>query len=305
VSAIDEEIASQPECWLDAAKLVAEIAGWLPAGERLAVVGCGTSWFIGQAWAALRERAGQGETDAFAASEMPERAYPRVLAISRSGTTTEVARALRRVGEGTPTVAITAVGDGPVVAAVASRARHRVADLRKFGPPHFRLDFADERSVVQTRFATTTLALLRALLGEDIPALAAAARQALASDLPVDPAGVEHFVFLGTGWSVGLAHEAALKLREAAGAWSESYPALEFRHGPITVPGERSLVWALGPVDGDLLEEASATGASVVAHDVDPLAELVLIQRTAVAVARARGRDPGNPRRLSRSVVLP
>jgi fructoselysine-6-P-deglycase FrlB-like protein len=290
VSAIDEEIASQPECWLHAAKLVAELAGWLPAGERLAVVGCGTSWFMGQVWAALRERAGQGETDAFAASEMPERAYPRVLAISRSGTTTEVARALRRVGDGAPTVAITAVGDGPVVAAAAS---------------HFRLDFADERSVVQTRFATTTLALLRALLGEDVAALAAAARQALQSDLPVDPARVEHFVFLGTGWSVGLAQEAALKLREAAGAWSESYPALEFRHGPITVPGERSLVWALGPVEGDLLEEASATGAAVVAHDVDPLAELVLIQRTAVAVARARGRDPGNPRRLSRSVVLP
>jgi fructoselysine-6-P-deglycase FrlB-like protein len=290
VSAIDEEIASQPECWLDAAKLVTELAGWLPAGERLAVVGCGTSWFMGQAWAALRERAGQGETDAFAASEMPERAYPRVLAISRSGTTTEVARALRRVGDGAATVAITAVGDGPVVAAAAS---------------HFRLDFADEHSVVQTRFATTTLALLRALLGEDVPALATAARQALQSDLPVDPAGVEHFVFLGTGWSVGLAHEAALKLREAAGAWSESYPALEFRHGPITVPGERSLVWALGPVEGDLLEEASATGAVVVAHDADPLAELVRIQRTAVAVARARGHDPGNPRRLSRSVVLP
>ena len=28
-------------------------------------------------------------------------------------------------------------------------------------------------------------------------------------------------------------HEAALKIREAAGAWTESYPAMEYRHGPI------------------------------------------------------------------------
>src|SRR3712207_7559300 len=47
--------------------------------------------------------------------------------------------------------------------------------------------------------------------------------------------------FLGRGWTIGLANEAALKLRESAQAWTESYPAMEYRHGPIsiTAPGDR------------------------------------------------------------------
>jgi len=61
----EAEIASQPACWLRASELVAAVAAVLPApGERVAVAGCGTSWFIAQSYAALREAAGHGETDA-------------------------------------------------------------------------------------------------------------------------------------------------------------------------------------------------------------------------------------------------
>ncbi|MFD0535501.1 hypothetical protein ACFQY7_18870 [Actinomadura luteofluorescens] len=64
----------------------------------MAVVGCGTSLYMAQAYAALREGAGHGETDAFAASEMPPgRRYDRVLALTRSGTTTEVLAVLDRL----------------------------------------------------------------------------------------------------------------------------------------------------------------------------------------------------------------
>ena len=67
-----QEVASQPACWRHAARLAADVAGSLPApGERVAVAGCGTSWFMAQSYAAAREQAGHGETDAFAASEMP------------------------------------------------------------------------------------------------------------------------------------------------------------------------------------------------------------------------------------------
>src|SRR5689334_23385648 len=92
------------------------------------------------------------------------------------------------------------------------------------------LEFADEESVVQTRFATSALALLRAHVGESLDGAAADAETALAAPLPVAPAGVAQWVFLGRGWTVGLAAEAALKLREAAQAWTEHYPALEYRH---------------------------------------------------------------------------
>src|SRR5947208_838254 len=83
------------------------------------------------------------------------------------------------------------------------------------------LEFADEESIVQTRFATAVLALFRACLGADVAALADAAERSLGAPLPIDPAAFARFVFLGTGWTVGVANEAALKLREAAGAWTE------------------------------------------------------------------------------------
>lgn len=103
---------------------------------------------------------------------------------------------------------------------------------------------------------------------------------------------------------MGLANEAALKFREAAQAWTESYPAMEFRHGPISVAGPESVVWALGPVDASVLRDAAATGATVLGGTADPMVELVTIQRTAVALAESGGLDPDHPRHLTRSVVL-
>ena len=288
---IDAEIASQPDCWLRAAGLAADVAGALPApGERVAVAGCGTSWFIAQSYAALREASGQGETDAFAASEMPAgRRYDRVVALSRSGTTTEILDLLARVAGSAVTVAITAAADSPVAAA---------ADAV------IALEFADEQSVVQTRFATSELALLRAHLGEDIGPVAAAARQALDVPLPQALTGAGQFTFLGTGWTCGLASEAALKLKEAAGMWTEAYPAMEFRHGPIAVTGPGSVVWLLGPAPAGLTDEIAAAGGIARQATGDPMAELVLVQRLAAAAARDRGLDPDRPRNLSRSVIL-
>src|ERR1700734_4489211 len=106
----EQEIVSQPACWRRAGLLAADVAGSLPArGERVAVAGCGTSWFMAQSYAAAREASGHGETDAFAASEMPlGRAYDRVVVLSRSGTTTEIVQLLDRLRGSAPTVAITA-----------------------------------------------------------------------------------------------------------------------------------------------------------------------------------------------------
>jgi len=287
----EAEIASQPACWLRAGELVAAVGAVLPApGERVAVAGCGTSWFIAQSYAALREAAGHGETDAFAASEMPVgRRYDRVVALSRSGTTTEILQLLAQLDGTVPTLAITAAEQSPV--AVAADAV-------------IALDFADELSVVQTRFATTELALLRAHLGQDMTAVARAAEDILASPLPDVLTSATQFTFLGTGWTCGLASEAALKLREAAGMWTEAYPAMEYRHGPIAVTGPGSLVWLLGPAPDGLADEVVAAGGLAWPGQADPMAELVRVHRLAAAAARARGLDPDRPRNLSRSVIL-
>jgi glucosamine--fructose-6-phosphate aminotransferase (isomerizing) len=157
---------------------------------------------------------------------------------------------------------------------------------------------------VQTRFPTTALAILRAYLGEDLASPIADAERALDGPLPVDPADFDHFVFLGHGWSVGIAEEAALKLREVAQAHTEAYPAMEYRHGPVSLAGGSSLVWILGSADPSIARDVAATGATVRVASVDPMAELVLVQRLAVALAEVRGRDPDHPRHLTRSVML-
>jgi fructoselysine-6-P-deglycase FrlB-like protein len=289
MSVTADEIRSQPALWERAGDLAASLDGILPApGEQAAVIGCGTSWFMAQAYAALREGNGHGRTDAFAASEMPLRDYDVVVALSRSGTTTEVAHALMRSSR-SRTVAVTAVPDSPV-----AHAADEVVPL----------EFADEESVVQTRFATTALSLLRAHEGFDLRDSIADAAAALDAPLPVEPGEVDRWAFLGRGWTVGLASEAALKLRESAQAWTESYPAFEYRHGPISIAGPGAAVWFFGPSGDGVMEDARAAGALTVAPDLDPLASLVLAQRTGVALAEAAGLDPDRPRNLTRSVVL-
>ncbi|MGW4643067.1 SIS domain-containing protein [Sphaerisporangium sp. NPDC004334] len=297
------EIASQPACWRRGAEMAATAALPRP-GERVAVVGCGTSWFIAQAYAVLRERAGHGETDAFAASEAPiavptspappsagaayGRAYDRVLALTRSGTTTEVLDLLRRL-DGTPVTVVTADPRTPVM----SLADEVVV-----------LDFADERSVVQTRFATTQLALLRAHLGEDLGQAIADAERAIAEPVPEAFVAAEQFTFLGRGWTCGLAQEAALKMREASRSWTEAYPAMEYRHGPISIAGPGRVTWMLGTAPEGIAEDVRAAGGAFVGGNADPMAELVRVQRVAVARAKALGLDPDQPLHLTRSVIL-
>jgi len=290
-SFVEQEIASQPACWREAAVRVRHGYPVLPAaGERVAVIGCGTSWFMAMCYATLRESLGHGWTDAFAASDLPrDRRYDRVVAITRSGTTTEVLDALHALRGQVPTVAITADTATPIVDA----ADEIIA-----------LEFADERSVVQTRFATATLAILRASLGQDMLPVADDAERALV--VPIDDlARSTQVSFLGQGWTTGLAYEAALKMREAAQAWTEAYSAAEYRHGPVSVAEPTRTTWVLGTPPAGLAADVRATGASFVWHEgLDPMAALIVAQRTAVAMALARGLDPDHPRALTRSVIL-
>lgn len=288
-TATETELRSQPETWQRALELLPAVAAQLPRpGERVLVVGCGTSWFIATAYAALREAAGHGVTDAATATEVsPVREYDRVLALSRSGTTTEIIELLR--ARGTPSVLITAVGEGPA----AEQAGSEIV-----------LDFADETSVVQTRFATTALALLRASLGEDLTAAISDARAVLSVD--PDPALVaaEQLTFLGTGWTQALAQEAALKMREATQSWTEAYFAMEYRHGPIAIAEPGRTVHVLGAAPEGLEAQVRATGAHWISSALDPLAQLVGVHLAAVRRATRRGLDPDSPRHLTRAVHL-
>ncbi len=288
------EIANQPECWSQAAAQGFSRPAGLPApGERVLALGCGTSYYVAGAYARLREQRGQGVTDAVIASEMPTnlREYDRVLAISRSGNTTEVSQALAALPGGLPVTAIVGEVNSPI-----ARASADVVDL----------SYADERSVVQTRFPTTTLTLLRSHLGESASVVSELiSRAATVVAAPVSEKPPRQLVVLASGWAAALAEEAALKCRESAGMWAEAYATGEYRHGPISVAGQGTLVWAMTPLTEAQTRAILATGARIHQGDDDPQVELVRLQMHAVAWAVAAGRDADRPIHLSRAVVDP
>lgn len=294
-SALTAEVFSQPDCWSRAVDEADRHAAALPApGERVGVIGCGTSLYIARAYSFLREDLGHGVTDAWPASEARlSRGYDRVLAITRSGTTTEVLAVLDsyRDGGGTaPVTVITATGDAPV------RSRGQSITLRDF----------DEVSVVQTRFATSTLAMLRAHLGQDLRPVIEQARAVLA-----EPEGelaelskAAQVTFVGMGMGAALAAEAALKLRESTQSWAESYHATEYRHGPISIAEPGRVVWALGPLVRDFERDVAATGAHLEHRDIDPMAEMLRVHRVCLLRSAELGMDPDRPRHLERAVIL-
>ncbi|WP_313480225.1 SIS domain-containing protein [Microbacterium sp.] len=284
------ELTSQPETWARAADMRDEQALLPASGARIAVVGCGTSWFMAQSYAALRESAGHGETDAFTASEFPfGRGYDAIVALTRSGTTTEVLELTQRVKGATPVIAVVGDTTSPLV---------DLAD-RVIGLP-----FADEQSVVQTRFATTALALFRASVGESLDAAISDAQAVLDGTDDDALAEAEQYSFLGMSWAMGLAHEAALKMRESSQSWTESYSSMEYRHGPIAIAAPGRITWQLGSAPEGLQAQVEATGARFVQHPIDPMADLVRLHRVALDRAVAKGLDPDQPRNLTRSVVL-
>jgi fructoselysine-6-P-deglycase FrlB-like protein len=293
VTYLEDEIFSQPVAWQTAIDRVAAgaYAEALPRpGERVAVIGCGSSLNVARGYARLREDAGHGLTDAYPASELTAtRTYDRMVFISRTGTTSEVLEALREAPEGVSTTSITADPEAPL----ARETGHAVL-----------LDYASERSVVSSQFITTAIVVIRAHLGQDLAALPASAAAALARPLPGGLADRAEFTFLGAGWAAFVADEAALKLREASRSWAESYPALEFRHGPISVSDASTVVWGIGDIPESLAQDSARTGALVITGAGDPLVALTGAQRLAVALAARKGINPDHPRALSRSVIL-
>jgi fructoselysine-6-P-deglycase FrlB-like protein len=286
------ELATQPDDWLTARDLAREHAGLLPQpGERVAILGCGSSLYVGHAVAAKREAAGLGETDAWPAGDtVPDRPYDRIVAITRSGTTTEVHDALDRLAGRAPVTVITADPTSPV------------ADRGEV----ISLEYADEKSVVQSRTMTSAVAMFRWHLGEDLSGAVEEAREVLALDESWfdELRRIDQFSFVGAGWTYGLAEEAALKLKESTQAWTESWHQSEYRHGPISIAEPGRAVWAFGPLIPNFERDVKATGATLLHSDLDPLAELLKVHRLCLLRATDRGLDADRPRNLTRSIIL-
>lgn len=287
-TAATREIFSQPEMWRQAIAHAAAGTALPEPGAPVLFLGCGTSYYIGEAYASLRNALHGGRTRAAVPTEVP---YidddETVLVLSRSGTTSDLINVAKTLRSAHRVIGLVGTRDTPLVDVC-----HDVIDL----------SYADEQAVVQTRFATTAFTLLRATVTPLGDALVAQADEALQRPLPaLTP---KHVVFLGTGFSLGLAREAALKCIEASGRWAEAYATNEYLHGPISAAGPDTLVWPLSPISGDLAAAITSTSATLITPTLDPQAELVGVHRLAVAMALADGRDPDRPPFLSRSVQV-
>jgi glucosamine--fructose-6-phosphate aminotransferase (isomerizing) len=272
-------------------------AGRLAAGERLWLVGTGTSLHAAELGAAMIARAG---VDARFASSMefarraPLRAGDGVIVISHTGETAyaRAARA-RALGLGAETLSLTATGVG----------WHEAIEVTE-----------KERSETYTRSYTGALAVLALLAGElgaeglgpEAVVAAADAAEAALADPGLDevPRPERLFVLAAVGPTAVTAREGALKLREAARLAAEGYDAEYLLHGSAVPLGERDALLLLGRDEDGLVDElgeaAMAEGVAVGRLDApEPPDELmaqipltVRLQLLALTRAEHGGHDP-------------
>lgn len=268
-------------------------------GEPMAFLGCGSSYCVAMALAALYEQERHIPGQAIIASDYFPRPGWTHVAISRTGATTELATAMQRAREARGHCLLLVGEQGSPAEAYADTV--------------LTLEFAAEQGVIQTRFVVTATQALRLLIGD------AAVRVSL-DDLPermeqafavFDAAPLlrfDHIVYLGRGWRYGLACAAALNLQETALMVPEGHQTLDYRHGPIASADERTLVWCFDPLDdaasAAVINDVSRTGAAIQWTGIDPLIAVAQSQLFALRKAEARSLDPMAPRHLSRSVIL-
>ena len=126
---------------------------------------------------------------------------------------------------------------------------------------------------------------------------------------------------IGRGLGLGIAQEAALKLKEACGLHAEAFSSAELRHGPVALVGRGFPVLAFTQGDEtradveSLARELASVGANVLlagsqapgavslptirAHPaIEPLLLIQSFYRFVNALAGSRGRDPDRPPHL-------
>ena len=131
--------------------------------------------------------------------------------------------------------------------------------------------------------------------------------------------GAASIYVLGRGPGLPIAAETALKLKETCAIHAEAHSLAEVMHGPLELLGQQFPVLAYCPDDQALasaraaVTRVEATGARVLVAGpgglpfaatghpmLDPIAMLQTAYRWSEATARARGRDPDQPRHLQK-----
>lgn len=287
---------------------------------QLVITGCGTSYNLAQALACAFNAAGQ------AAIAVPGAEWARrpdlylakpddllVIGLSRSGTTTETLQAITASrARGWRTLAISCAPGSTILEA---------ADEGLYLPTD------PEEGIVMSVSASLMLLGGLRMAGVDLPdgvvTAAAAALATLDAGLAPLLAGCRNFVYLGGGIKFGIALEGALKLQEMSLSHAQAFHPMEYRHGPVSLIDDKSLVVMLYSRDtaseeATLVAELQAKGARVIGFDgpgdlridlgsgdaANALACLPALQMLGERVALSKGINSEAPRHLTKVVVL-
>lgn len=334
------EIRSQPQSWLEALEVLAaartEIEAVLKTTQpdEIIFTGCGSTYYLSEAAASLVTELGGIPARGIPASELwfyAQSAYPRgkktlLVAVSRSGETTETIRACQKFLQ---------EGRGTLITLSCYAGR----ELAGLGQLNLVFPSGMETSIAQTRaFSTLYLGCmaLASLWGNqpeiyaNLDKLAAPAQKVIAGchnlvqDL-ANNAGVDRFYFLGSGSRRGLASELSLKMKEMSLSHSEPFHFMEFRHGPKSMITPSSLVVALlseanRAQENAVVQEMAAMGAQILSiSEKDarvefngglpdamqnilylPVGQLLAFERSI-----GKGLDPDRPTNLDMVVRLP
>ena len=334
-----EEIYSQPAAWSAALEALEphrnDLLRFFQKGEYAQTIfsGCGSTYYLSLAAAALFQEMGAGVARAFPASELwfyPNASYPgkgRVLmvAVSRSGETTETLRMCEAFKASSR-------GDLLTLTCYADCALAKMGDINLVFPS------GAEQSVAQTRAFSTlylaTVALAALWTGKDalyrsLEKLPAAGSRllgqygSLAGDTGRDM-NLDRFYFLGSGPRYGLACELNLKMKEMTLSFSEAFHFMEFRHGPksmitpstlvvglvsqVNTQPERAVLNDIRLLGGRVLTLAEENADVVFTSNVDEAIRNVLYlpvgQVLAFERAMAKGLNPDRPTHLDTVVKL-
>jgi glucosamine--fructose-6-phosphate aminotransferase (isomerizing) len=329
-----DEILSQTDAWAQALS-IAPLAPLPKAAdfEQVIFTGCGSAYYLSLAASALYQELTGRTARAVPAGELllnPQNALPEsggkllLIAVSRSGTTTETLRAVEQFRK---------AGRGPVI--VIS---NYAAGLSQQADVPIVIDKGQEESVAQTRsFASMYVAATavcarmsgRFELLDAMSALPIVGRRLLQACEPLvrelgGDLNLDRFCFLGSGIRYGLACEANLKMKEMSLTHSEPFHFLEFRHGPKSLAGpgalvvgllsdknrvhERAVLDEMKVLDARILSlaesEAEIAFESGIPESVRAILYLPALQLMAFYRSLAKGLNPDRPHNLTAVVQL-
>lgn len=331
------EITTQPEAWANALEVVQQskerILSLVNEGfQQVIFTGCGSTYYLSLAAAALFQeltglpaRAVPGGELLLNAATALTNQKTLLVAISRSGSTTETLRAVekfKRERSG-KVLAITNYGEEPLAS---------LADLALVIPKGQETSVAQTRSFASMYVAVTALTAAVAGKVDDLKAMHklpevgerllkeyANYAHTLGADLTID-----RFYFLGSGIRYGLACETNLKMKEMTLTHSEPFHFMEFRHGPMSmvtpnavVAGmlsdanrihEQQVLDEMAKLGGRIVSfgetNASVPFLSQVPEAVRAVLYLPVLQMTAFERAMAKGLNPDKPTNLSKVITL-